>query len=621
MSFLGIFLAACFALLRIPVLAADTPPTGAQIKLQLKWLYQGQFAGYIVAVEKGYYRDAGLDVTLLEGRPDFDPTQAVLDGHANYGVGNSDLLLFRAKGQPVVVLADIFQHSPLVLVSRAASGATDLQALYNKKIMWIPSEAAEIIAYFKHEGVDPSKLHAQPHSFNLEDFISGKVDAMSAYSTDEPYKLKLRGFDFYTFVPRSGGIDFYGDCLFTTEREIRDHPDRVRAFREASLKGWKYAMDHPDEIIDLILRKYNGQANTREYLQYEAQQIAELMHPELIEVGHINPGRWEHIADTYADLGMMPRDFPLTGFLYDPNPKPNYGPLYWTLAIVSLIALAALLWAFPLYRLNLRLRENLAREHALLLELGKAKDAAEAADQAKSRYLAVMSHEVRTPLSGLISLTELLQTEKQPEEREQMLAVMHTTGEEMLKLINDILEFSKIESGSLELEKNPMELSALVEDLHRLYSASAMEKSLDFKLVVAPGTPEVIHTDVRRLRQILSNLLGNALKFTDAGSVSLEVSARPETTAPHAPPLWRWRFAVRDTGLGLTAEQAIGLFNPYTQAHAGIARRFGGTGLGLAISRQLARLLGGDLTLADSAPGKGATFVLEIVALDGGEPK
>ncbi len=486
MRFLRIFLAGCVALGWGIATGANTPPR-EEIKLQLKWMFQGQFAGYIAAVEKGYYRDAGLDVTLVEGRPDFDPTQAVLDGKAEYGVGNSDLLLFRSKGQPVVVLADIFQHSPLILVSRADSGAKDLQALYNKKIMWIPSEAAEIIAYFKHEGVDPSKLHAQPHTFNIEDFISGKVDAMSAYSTDEPYKLKLRGFDYYMFVPRSGGIDFYGDCLFTTEKEIRDHPDRVRAFREASLKGWKYAMDHPDEITDLILRKYNGQGNTREYLQFEAQQISDLMHPELIEVGHVNPGRWEHIADTYAELGMMPRDFPLSGFLYDPNPKPNYAPLYWTLAIVSGIALAALLWVFPLYRLNLRLRDNLAREHALLLELSHAKDAAEAANDAKSRYLAVMSHEVRTPLSGLISLTELLQTEKQPEEQDKMLSIMRTTGEEMLKLINDILEFSKIESGHVVLERNQMELSAVLDDLHRLYLASALEKSLNSKWRSRPG--------------------------------------------------------------------------------------------------------------------------------------
>ncbi|HTB63277.1 MAG TPA: ATP-binding protein, partial [Opitutales bacterium] len=325
---------------------------------------------------------------------------------------------------------------------------------------------------------------------------------------------------------------------------------------------------------------------------------------------------WQHMADTYAEFGMLPRDFTYDGFLYDPNPKPNYAPLYWTLAIVSGIAVAALVWILPLYRLNLRLRENLAREHALLLELRTAKDAAEAADAAKSRYLAVITHEVRTPLSGLISIAELLQDERHETERSQMLSIMRSTGEEMLKLINDVLEFSKIEAGRLHLDQNLMEVAPLLEDLHRLFSASAKEKSVEFKVQVAPETPLIIITDVRRLRQILGNLLSNALKFTEKGRVTLGVSTRPDPADGVGEKNWRWRFAVRDTGIGISPEQAAALFSPYTQAHPGIEQRFGGTGLGLAISHQLARLLGGELSLEHSTPGEGSTFVLEIVTPD-----
>ncbi|HVU38363.1 MAG TPA: ABC transporter substrate-binding protein [Opitutales bacterium] len=602
---------ACFLWFTHPVLGADSRPR-ERVTLQLKWRNQFQFAGYYAAIQQGYYREAGLDVKLVEGSPSFDPTQAVLDGKADFGVGNSDLLLFRYRGKKVVVLADIFQHSPLILVARAASGAKDLQALYDKKIMMIPSESAEIFAYFKHEGVDPSKLNVIPHTFNMEDFISGKVDAMSAYSTDEPFKLKQRGFDFYTFIPRAGGIDFYGDCLFTTEAQIRDHPERVRAFREASLKGWKYAMDHPEEIINLILKQYNTQNNTREYLEYEAGQIAELMHPELIEVGHINPGRWQHMADTYAEFKMLPLDFSLDGFLYDPNPKPDYTRLYWMLGIVSAIAMAALLWILPLYRLNRSLRLGIARERALQVELRRAKDAAEAADAAKSRYLAVMTHEVRTPLSGLISLSELLENDPLTAEQRKMVMLMRQTGDDMLQLINDILEYSKIEAGHLELEQKFMDLAPLLNEMRQLFSATAKAKAIELTVTMRPGTPGVIIADVRRLKQILINLLSNAVKFTEAGSVALEVSAQPE------PPLGgvdrlRWRFSITDTGLGIAPEHAANLFNIYAQAHAGIARRFGGTGLGLAISYQLAKLMGGGLTLARSTPGQGSTFVLEIV--------
>ena len=211
------FIVVGLALLANTVLGAESPPL-EQATLQLKWKHQFQFAGYYAAVAQGYYKAAGLDVKLVEGSPDHDPTEEVLAGHANFGVGNSDLLLFRYKKKPVVVLASIFQHSPLILVARAASGAKDLQALHDKELMMIPSESAEIFAYFKHEGIDPTKLKVRPHTFNIEDFISGKVDAMSAYSTDEPFKLKERmalasvatpKFDEFTVVPKRAIVTLF----------------------------------------------------------------------------------------------------------------------------------------------------------------------------------------------------------------------------------------------------------------------------------------------------------------------------------------------------------------------------------------------------------------------------
>ncbi len=567
-----------------------------RITLQLKWKHQFQFAGYYAAIAQGYYRDAGLDVALREAEPGQDAVQSVLKGQAEFGVGTSDLLLLRQRGAPVVVLAAIFQHSPLVVLTREGGGVRDIQDLQGKPIMIEPG-SAELSAYFKYEGVDATKLKILPHTYDIADLLSGKVAAMSAYSTDEPYRLNLAGVKPVVFTPRAGGIDFYGDNLFTTEAELRDHPERVRVFREASLKGWQYAMDHPEEIVDLILRDYNTQNKTRDQLLFEARQTADLMHPELIEVGHMNPGRWRHMADTYAEFGMLPQDFDLSGLLYDPNPTPNYTRFYWPLGILSIIAIAALGWMLPLYRLNVQLRA--------------AKEAAEAANAAKSRYLAVITHEVRTPLSGIISLTGMLREETLTTDQQKMLGVVQTTGEDMLRLINDVLEFSKIEEGRLQLELTTVDVAPFLDGLLQLFKPMAQEKSLDFQVKLSPEAPRVILTDVLRLKGILRNLLSNAIKFTEQGEVTLEVSARPEPTG--ADPVWRWRFAVHDTGMGIAAEHQAGLFRPYGQVDAGIARRFGGTGLGLAISHQLAQLLGGSLQLAESAPGQGSTFVLEIV--------
>ncbi|MGA2052114.1 MAG: ABC transporter substrate-binding protein [Opitutales bacterium] len=721
--------------------AAANPSAAApldHVTLQLKWRHQFQFAGYYAAIAQGYYRDAGLSVTLREADSAHDPTLSVLEGHAEFGVGNSDLLLFRQKGYPVVVLAAIFQHSPLILVARAASGATDLQALSTRRLMMVPSESAELFAYFKYEGVDPSKLHVQPQTFNLDDFTSGKVDAMSAYSTDEPYTLRQRNFPFYSFLPRAGGIDFYGDCLFTTESQIKEHPDRVRKFLQASLKGWDYALSHQAEIVDLILRDYDDEGKTREQLLFEANQTAELMHPELIEIGHMNPGRWQHMADTYADFGMLPRDFSLNGFLYNPNPKPDYTWVYWTLGILTFVAVGTLGWALPLLRLNLRLRgevrerkraeaqvrasekqyrelaeqapfpvtisdvetqrllfvnrraaaamhldpaelvdqnaedfyddpglreqivarlrsgqpisdyevrlkthdgrrlwvllsagtvefagrrgivvafQDITHQRELQEALQRSKEVAEAAEAAKSRYLAVMTHELRTPLSGIIGLAHLLQDDPITPDQRENVVLIETAAQTLFELIDSILDYAKLEAGRLEPDWECVAVWPLVQSMNRLFNAPAQAKDLTLTSSVAPEVPVRILTDEMRLRQILGNLLSNAIKFTETGNIELQVTARPELGNPASgsPRRWRLCFQVRDTGIGIAPEDTAKLFKPYAQASPSIARRYGGTGLGLAISRQLAVLLGGDLTV-DSILGTGSTFAVEIVA-------
>jgi signal transduction histidine kinase len=569
---------------------AQTDRVPDRVTLQLKWKHQFQFAGYYAAIAQGYYRDAGLEVKLQEPEPGLDPTRAVLEGRAQYGVGNSDLLIFRSQGQPVVLLAAIFQHSPLLLVTRSASGITDLQGLHDRPIMMLDSEKAELLAYFKYEGVDITRLHIRPHTFRHDDFIAGRVDAMSAYGTDEPYTLRAEGVDFHAFTARSGGIDFYGDNLFTTEEQIRRHPEQVRAFRAASLRGWEYALAHPQEIIDLILRDYSPR-HTRAHLEFEAEKTAELMHPGIIEVGHINPGRWRHIADTYAEFGLLPRDFDFTGFLYDPNPQPRVSRwVYWLMGTAVLLSLATMGWALPLARLN--------------RELYLAKEAAEAAGAAKSRYLAFLSHEIRTPLNGIVGMVELLKSESWSGQQQEHVNVLDDSAQNLLQLVDSVLDQSKLEAGRMEVELRPVVLADFVEDLVRLYLPVARAKDIALRHELRPGVTPVISTDAVRLRQILANLLANALKFTGQGAV--ELILEPAAAG-------RLRFRVVDSGQGISPETAARLFQPYVQGDASMARRFGGSGLGLSISRQLAQLLGGDITF-ESTPGRGSTFTLEIAA-------
>ena len=225
--------------LAVPLWAQTVPPPNQNldhVRLQLKWTHEFQFAGYYQAIEQGYYRDAGLDVELFEAHTGIDPADEVLEGKAEFGVGTSNLVLRRAKGEPLVVLGVVFQHSPLIMIAKTNSGVNDIHDLVGKPIM-IDAQGADIYAYFNAEGVDSSKLKILPQVFNLQPLIDGSIAATSAYSTDEPFQLRKAGIGFIEFSPREGGIDFYGDNLFTTEAQIRDHPDRVRAFRAASFRG------------------------------------------------------------------------------------------------------------------------------------------------------------------------------------------------------------------------------------------------------------------------------------------------------------------------------------------------------------------------------------------------
>jgi diguanylate cyclase (GGDEF)-like protein/PAS domain S-box-containing protein/hemerythrin-like metal-binding protein len=323
------------------------------VTLKLKWSHAFQFAGYYAAKEKGYYREAGLDVALQEAKPGDDPLESVLEGKAQYGIGNSSLLLARKSGYPVVVLANIFQHSPLVLITRRLGPTQGIHDLVGKRLM-IEPQSDELLAYLKQEGIPLDRITRIEHSFNPQDLIGGKVDAISAYVTNEPYFLDKAGFAYHAYTPRSVGIDFYGDNLFTTEQELNRNPKRVSAFREASLRGWNYAMAHPEEIADLILAKYSQQ-HPREFYLYEAQRMIPLFRSDLIEIGYMNPGRWRHIADTYADLGLLPREYSLEGFLYNVNLEHDLFWFYLAAALLTIVSAATLY----IHRSNRRLTEAL----------------------------------------------------------------------------------------------------------------------------------------------------------------------------------------------------------------------------------------------------------------------
>ena len=257
--------------------------------------------------------------------------------------------------------------------------------------------------------------------------------------------------------------------------------------------------------------------------------------------------------------------------------------------------------------LMLDIHEQKEQELALL----EAKRLAEAATIAKSNFLASMSHEIRTPLNGILGMAQVLQDEDLTHDQRDRVNVISESGQTLMALLNDVLDISKIEAGKLEIARVDGQLGLTIERVRQLFLHRAAERQLKLTLEVADELPPVLSYDPVRVRQCVANLLSNAIKFTEAGAIRCRIGGeqRPEGD-------WLIRISVRDTGIGMDEETVSRLFGAFTQADASITRRFGGTGLGLAITRQLARLMGGDVTV-ESAPGEGSTFHLTFAAAEG----
>lgn len=802
-----------------------------KIYFQQQWKHQFEFAGFYAAKEKGYYKEVGLDVTFLEYTKEKSILDEVLSGKAQYGVLYSSLIADYLNGKQVVFLANFFKQSPLVLVTQ--EGITTPVQLKGKKVMGVSDSIQNItlLTMLSKFNVTLKDIYSVEATFNPEDFIQKKVDAMAVFTTNETYELNKRGVKYNILDPTVYGTKYYDVNLFTSKKELQEHPQRVKKFLNASLKGWEYALKHKEEIIDLILKKYNTQHKTRGAYRFEAKLIEQIMLPNVYKIGSIDPERVKLISDGFLQSGFVKRkmtDAALEDFIYDyhkhkedfteieqrylqekgeiklcidPSWMPYEGkkdgkhvgisvdyfklfqqslntkfqvvetkdwgeslayakqrkcdllplamktpkrleymnfttpyleiPLVlatkldvtfvtdiaslhnvkiaipkwyasnelfklkypnveivdvenideglelvrtgkvfgyagtlasvgykfqtkytgelkiagkfdekWELGVavrkddkvlLGLLQKAVdsiseeqkqrilnkwiavkyekgtdykLVWQIALVLLTILFITGYwnKRLHALNKELHKAKQKAEEATKIKANFLANMSHEIRTPMNAITGMIYLLKETRLSNLQNQYVNKIEKASNNLLKLLNDVLDFSKLEAGKLQIDNVDFYLPDILENIENLVKLKVDEKKITFNILYDNSMPLNLYGDSFRLSQVLLNLTFNAVKFTHVGRVELIVQHLGED---------KFRFLVKDTGIGIKKEHIEKLFDSFTQADESTTRKYGGTGLGLSISKELVELMGGTIHVS-SIVGKGSTFQVDV---------
>lgn len=289
-----------------------------KVSLQLLWKHQFEFAGFYMAEEKGFYKEAGLDVQIKEYDFNTDIVKDVEKGLSTFGIGYPSIILEKAKGARINVLNSIFQSSPHALAALESSGIKSLKDMKNKRIM-INDDAVSTVSFksmLQSQNISFEDMRRLKHSFNIHDLINNKTDIISIYTSNELYELDRLGIKYNLFDPKDYGFDFYGDLLFTSTKELAQNPRTVESFRKASLKGWRYAFKNIDETVDIIYKEYNTQNKTKEALKYEALKLKELAYYKTSKLGNIDKNKIQRITDIYSLMGLAEKNIDMDEFVF-----------------------------------------------------------------------------------------------------------------------------------------------------------------------------------------------------------------------------------------------------------------------------------------------------------------
>ncbi len=297
----------------------------AKVSVQLQWFDQFQFAGYYTAKEKGFYKEAGLDVEIKKYKNGLDITKEVVSGKTTFGIGGTSLLMDASNKNDIILMSAVFQSSPLVLITKKSTNINIIEDFKNRKAMLSGTKSsAGIFAMLSSQGITRGDMKILKNKDKLQQLIDGKVDIISAYISNEAYTLKEKNIAINVFNPRDFGFDFYGDILFTSQKEYLENPQIVIDFNKASLKGWEYAFSHIGETVKLILKKYNSQNKTDAELFFEALKLKELAYRNTDKLGSIDSKKIRQIYDIYKIMGHIKKPLEIDKVILNPDETKLY---------------------------------------------------------------------------------------------------------------------------------------------------------------------------------------------------------------------------------------------------------------------------------------------------------
>ncbi|MFN3446086.1 MAG: ABC transporter substrate-binding protein [Bacteroidia bacterium] len=584
-------------LLLISVVGADFSAFGQDsIFIQLKWKHQFQFAGYYAAVNKGYFKELGLDVRLMEGGPRVKVVDEVENGRVQYAVSSSEIISDYIAGKPLSVVTVFFQHSPYVLLASAQSNIKRPSDLIDKRVMVANDQGwTQIKAIFLKEGIDPALLKVQQHQWGFKHLDNGEADAMSAYSSFEPFMLEKMGIKYNMIKPVDYGVDFYGDLLFSTQDYVKNNPEEVEKVRDALIKGWAYAFEYREEMADYILTlpgaKERGIDKT--ILLKEAEELYNLAQPDLIALGHMNKGRWQAILNTYKELGMAPADITLGDFIFTTTPD-EYRHKFKNAFYISLALLVSVLFVLAYnYQLKKEVKKQTQKIQTTTDELMLSN-----AELEKFAYVA--SHNLRAPVVNIISLLSLYNRENpSAADNSYIIDKLESTTKNLHNTLKDLIQV--VSSKSVGMDTQELNIERVYEEVKESIS----------ELIISTETTIYTHFEVKEiyyshkvLTSILINLLTNSIKYRRPEVPAIiEVSTRVKNN--------KIELRVTDNGLGINlkkhGEKLFGLFQRFNT-------NIEGSGIGLHIVKKQVETLGGEIKV-ESTVNVGTTFYIYINSL------